>query len=92
MITLDVPLLIIRDLIPRRNDILGDNPSLVWGLESLIEEAESQGMRVSWIKMNLRAFGDFVDASITYTSTYVGSVVTCQLAANQKSIDDWIEP
>ena len=56
-------------------------------LDSLIEEEEPLGLRVSWIKSKVQAFGDILDATIeaipvsdenvevTQTLTYIGSVI-----------------
>ena len=56
-------------------------------LDTLREEAEPLALRVSWIKTEVQAFGDILDATVesfslsgenvdvTQTSTYLGSVI-----------------
>ena len=73
---------------------------LVDALESLSEEADPLGLRVSWIKTNVQAFGDILDATVesipvngenvevTQTFTYLGSVIhsstSCELEVNRR--------
>ena len=69
-------------------------------LESLSDEAELLGLRVSWIKTNAHAFGEILDPMIesipvsgenienTDTFTHLGSVIgpptSCELAVSQR--------
>ena len=72
-------------------------------LESLTEEAEPLGLRVSWIKTEVQASGDILDVTIpsipvssdnledTQTFTYLRSVIhsssSCELAVSQSTTE-----
>ena len=74
--------------------------SITEALETLSEEAEPLGLRVSWIKTKIQAFGDILEAGIkslpvagenvdiVETFTYLGSVVhqstTCEAEVNRR--------
>ena len=73
---------------------------LTGALDSLSEEAEPLGLRVSWIKTKVQAFGDTLDATVesipvngenvevTQTFTCLGSVIhsstSCDLEVNRR--------
>ena len=73
--------------------------------KSLSEGAEQLGLRVSWIKTEVQAFGDILDATIesipvscvnvevTPTFTYLGSVIhlstSCKLEVNRRLGRAW---
>ena len=83
----------------RTTEVLAD------ALESLSEEAEPLGLRVSWIKTKVQAFGGILDATIasipvndenveiTQTFTYLGSVIhsstCCELEVNRRLGRAW---
>ena len=74
-------------------------------LDSLSEEAEPLGLRVSWIKTKVQAFGDILDATVesipvngenvevTQTFTYLGSVIhsstNCELEVKRRLGRAW---
>ena len=74
--------------------------ALTEALEALSEESEPLGLRVSWIKTKIQAFGDILDAAVeslsvagenvdvVETFTYLGSVVhrstSCEAEVNRR--------
>ena len=74
--------------------------TLTEALEALSEEAEPLGLRVSWIKTKIQAFGDILDAAVdslpvagenvdvVETFTYLGSVIhrstSCEAEVNRR--------
>ena len=78
---------------------------LAAALDSLSEVAGSLGLRASWIKTKVQAFGDILDAivesipvngenvDVTQTFTYLGSVIhpstSCELEVNRRRGRAW---
>ena len=74
--------------------------ALTEALEALSEESEPLGLRVSWVKTKIQAFGDILDAAteslpvagenvdVVETFTYLGSVVhrsaSCEAEVNRR--------
>ena len=58
---------------------------LLGAFEVLIEESETLGLRVSWVKTTIQAFKDMLDAVVLSVFMYL-------LAVSQRSMDVWIGP
>ena len=85
--------------------IFDETKSFAEALESLSEENEPLGLRLSWIKTKVHAFVDVLDATVesipvisenvevTQTFTYLGSVIhsstSCELEINRRLGRAW---